>query len=185
MEDRAFGEFNSRINFASTISNRAVERIDLMLLALESIDVNASQEIINTTIKLGLQDHFPNNVALWMTRCSNPLRKCSTRIKLENKTTEAMILILSELADQFYPRIRQLLSNKEPATQNTLRWNCCHQRMNELIEERMNLSRGAVKKYLNYETIDFYRDIIFALALSSGPGGAIRLRASLLDSKNP
>ncbi|ABX08863.1 DUF3038 domain-containing protein [Prochlorococcus marinus] len=164
------------------ISRKGFERLDLLLLAIESIDINGPQLIISAANQLGLDRFFPNKVELWKFRCNNPMRRASKPSIQTQESAEALISLVSFISDYFYPKIRILLSSKEPEKINAQRWLSFKKRFNELIEERMNLGKGAVKKYLNTNDTEFYRDIIISLALSSGPGGINRLRASLLDN---
>ncbi len=163
------------------INRRGFERLDLMLLAIEAIDINAHHVIISAIEALGFKKQFPNLVEVWKFRCKNPLRKTPEKSTPTNETTQALIVLLSFLSEYFYPRIRQLLSSKEPSSDNKQRWNQFESRLNDLISERMNPGRAAIKRYLNSYDSDFYRDIIISLALCSGSGGVNRLRASLLD----
>ncbi|WP_036902933.1 MULTISPECIES: DUF3038 domain-containing protein [Prochlorococcus] len=164
------------------ISRSGFQRLDLLLLAIESIDVNAPQIIVTAIRQLDLVKAFPNTVELWKFRCNNPMRKASIRVKASRDSEDSILLLLSFLSDHFYPRLRQLLSTKESTLENEKRWTSFKTRLNELIEERMNISREAVKSYLKPNNNEFYKEIIFSLALSSGPGGMNRLRASLMDN---
>ncbi len=165
------------------ISRKAYERLDLMLLAIEAIDIKGHQVIISAVEALGLEKDFPNLVEVWKFRCQNPLRKTPERAFASNEKIHSLIILLSFLSDYFYPRIRQLLSSKEPADENEKRWNEYKLRLNDLISERMNTGRAAIKRYLQGYDQSFYKDLIIGLALSSGTGGVHRLHSSLLDTK--
>ena len=51
------------------LGRKALERLDLLLLTIESLDLNSSQSMLYATKQLGLSDQFPNAVELWKKRC--------------------------------------------------------------------------------------------------------------------
>ncbi len=163
------------------ISKRAFQRLDLLLLAIESLDTNASQSIVFAIDKLNLQNYFPNKVEFWKLRCYNTMRKTSKNGSITQETLEALITLLSFMADFFYPKIRDLLSSKEPENIKNEKWDVFNTRFNELIIERLNIKRSIVKKYLLQDQSKFYRELVITLALASGEGGKARLKASLQD----
>ncbi len=167
---------------APPLGRRGLERLDFLLLLIESIDLNGSQSMMWTLQQLGLDHQFPNCVELWKRRCHNPLRKTSRRGSLKTTDSDSLILILCTMAERLYPQLRQLLSNKEPDFISKERWKLLNNRILELIQERMNVRRGAIQRILKSEnSINFIKQLVLTLALSAGPGGFERLRASLLD----
>ena len=165
------------------LDRKGLERLDMLLLVIEAIDLNGSQGMLWTSQKLGLEAQFPNHVELWKSRCHNPLRKVTRRGNLKTKTTDALILLICSMAERLYPLLRQLISSKEPVNENRERWLLFSERLTDLVSERFNKRRGAVQNLLALESSDnYFRNLIVTLALSVGPGGVDRLRASLLDS---
>ncbi len=168
--------------FRFSIGRRGLERLDLLLLVIESLDFNGAEAMLFSCEELGLKDIFPNRVELWKLRCHNPLRRTTRRGALTYFESDALILLLCSMADRLYPLIHQLLSSKEPETINSQRWHLFQERLSELIKERMNPRRGGVKRFLSAtSSSNIYKDLVRTLALASGPGGPDRLRASLLD----
>ena len=56
------------------------------------------------------------------------------------------------------------------------------ERLDDLIEERMNLRRVAVLRLLSHNSGGpLHRQLVSTLAFCAGPGGIDRLRATLLD----
>ena len=164
------------------LGRRALQRLDLLLLVIESLDLNGSESMLWTSQQLGLEEQFPNRVELWKRRCYNPLRRTTRRGKLSFADSEALILLLCSMANRLYPLIRQLLSSREPMEANAKRWIILEQRLSTLLEGRMNPRRGAVQKIMNSDEIPaITRQLVFDLAIISGPGGVDRLRACLLD----
>ena len=165
------------------LGRKALERLDLLLLTIESLDLNSSQSMLYATKQLGLSDQFPNAVELWKKRCLNPLRRSTRRGAMTLNESEGLIILISSMANKLYPLLRQLLSSKEPESLNHQRWNLLTQRFTELTEERMNTRRIAVQKLLDAEyTKRLNREMIMILALSSGTGGVDRLRSLILEN---
>lgn len=166
----------------AVLGRRALERLDLLLLILESLDLNGGEAMVWATRQLGFETIFPNRVELWKRRCHNPLRRSTRRGSLSAVETEALMRIVCSMADRLYPYLRDLLSSKTPAAITEDRWARFNHRLGELIEERMNLRRGAIQRLLDGEQArPLQRQLVLTLALSAGPGGVDRLRASLLD----
>ncbi len=165
------------------IGRRGLERLDMLLLLIESLDLNASEAMIWIAHQGGLDELFPNRVELWKRRCHNPLRKSTRRGLLPSSETDALIKLVCLMADRLYPLIRQLLSSTEPSKITAERWLLLRKRLIELVEERMNPRKGAVQKLVNSNSNEKYlENLVLTLALSSGAGGNSRLRASLLDN---
>ena len=171
-----------RMNQRTRLSRKGLERIDLLFLLIESLDLNGDQAIMWTSNNLGLESQFPNRVEIWKRRCHNPLRRSSRRGNLSSIDSQGLIILICSMAERLYPLLHQLLSSKEPNSINKERWSLLYKRFSELLEERMNTRRGAVQRLLSTETIEsLIRQLVFTLALSVGFGGFERLRASLLD----
>ncbi len=166
----------------AVLGRRGLERLDLLLLTVESLDFNGGEAMLWATQQLGFETLFPNRVELWKRRCHNPLRRVTRRGKLSAAETEALIRLLCSMADRLYPMLHQLLSSREPSELTARRWALMDQRLRDLIDERLNLRRGAVQRLLSKDhSSAIQRQLVLTLALAAGPGGVDRLRASLLD----
>ena len=166
----------------AVLGRRGMERLDLLLLTVESLDFNGGEAMLWATQQLGFESLFPNRVELWKRRCHNPLRRSTRRGRLGSAETEALIRLLCAMADRLYPMLHQLLSSREPAHLSKQRWALVDQRLRDLIAERFNLRRGAVQRLLSTDhSSSIQRQLVLTLALAAGPGGVDRLRASLLD----
>ncbi len=162
---------------------RSIEKIDLLFLTLEALDVNTSQSFEFIARDLEISHVFPNYVAIWKTRCHNPLRRSPRNSTISIESFEGMIKILSSMSNQFYPRIRELLTSKGSTQHRSERWDKFCLRLEELITERMNIRLGLVKKYLIMTSTSdsFQKQLLLILALSSGPGGIKRLSSSIFE----
>lgn len=165
------------------LPRRGIERLDLMLLAVEALDLNGGEAMVWMTEQMGLTQVFPNRVELWKRRCHNPLRRTTRRGALQPAETDGLIRLLCALADRLYPLLRALLSRADPPELLAQRWALFQGRLEELVRERMNARRSGVQRLLDAEQGEPQRlQLVRALALGAGPGGFERLRASLLDA---
>ena len=165
------------------LSRRVLERLDLLLLCAEALDLNGGEAMVWLSEEMGLTDLFPNRVELWKRRCSNPLRRTTRRELLSEAEADGLIRILNALADRLYPMLRSLLSSAEPPQLSEQRWALFRSRLLELIKERFNPRRGGVQRLLDpQQGPQLCRELIQTMALSAGPGGFARLKASLMDA---
>ena len=128
---------------------------------------------------IGLSDEFTCRVQFWKIRCSNPLRKSHSFSSLSSEQIDSLVELISSMAENLYPLIRQLLSSKESKTLNQERWFLFSSRLKSLISERMNVKRSYITSLLNDDKHEFFRELLVILSLSCGKGGACRLKASL------
>ena len=165
------------------LSRRGLERLDLLLLCAEALDLNGGEAMVWLSEEMGLTDLFPNRVELWKRRCSNPLRRTTRRDLPTEAEADGLIRILNALAERLYPMLRSLLSSAEPPQLSEQRWALFRGRLQELLKERFNPRRGGVQRLLDpQEGPLLCRDLIQTMALSAGPGGFARLKASLMDA---
>jgi hypothetical protein len=165
------------------LPRQGLERLDLLLLCVEALDLNGGETLLWMGQHLGLAPLFPNRVALWKLRSHNPLRRACRRGVPEASETDALIRLCCAMADRVYPIVRSLLSSREPAEINQQHWQLFQQRLTELLRERMNVRRSSVQALMDAERgADERRALIQTLALAAGTGGVDRLRASLMDA---
>ena len=165
------------------LSRRGIERLDLLLLCLEALDLNGGEAMVWMSEQLGYATLFPNRVELWKRRCHNPLRRSCRRGALQPAESDALIRILCRMADRLYPMLRILLSSHEPPDLNRHRWQLFEERFGALLRERMNPRRSGVQQLLDpLAGQEQRRQLVRTLALAAGLGGFERMRASLLDA---
>ncbi|WP_413440763.1 DUF3038 domain-containing protein [Synechococcus sp. MIT S1220] len=164
------------------LGRRGIERLDLLLLTIEALDLNGGEAMLWTSQQMGMQTQFPNRVELWKRRCHNPLRRTTRREPMAPVDAESLICLVCAMAERLYPMLHQLLSSREPDQLTQQRWNLLDERLRDLVEERMNPRRGAVMRLLDpMFSAEIQRQLVGTLALVAGPGGIDRLRATLLD----
>lgn len=165
------------------LARRGMERLDMMLLCLEALDLYGGEALVQISDSLGYRNRFPNRVELWKRRTFNPMRRACRRGELEPADAEALMRILCRMAERLYPLLRSLLSRSDPPEQLAHRWSLFEGRLAELLQERMNPRRSGVQTLLDpVAGASERRQLIRSLALVAGNGGYARLRASLFDA---
>ncbi len=165
------------------IANDAARKLDFLILVIETLQINATDTLFRKAKNIGLTEDFSSRVDFWKMRCSNPLRTSHTFASLTSEQIDSLVELISVMAENLYPLIRQLLSSKESKTLNNERWYLFSERLKSLIRERMNLQRSYILSMLGDENHKFFRELLVILSLSCGQGGAIRLKASLYHQK--
>jgi len=165
------------------IANDAPKRLDFLILVIETLQINATDMLLIKAKNIGLSEVFTTRVQFWKIRTSNPLRKSYAFSSFSSDQIDSLVELISSMAENLYPLIRQLLSSKEPQSLNKERWFLFGSRLKSLIRERMNLNRSYINSLLNDDNYVFFRELLVILSLSCGPGGANRLKASMYQSK--
>jgi len=131
------------------VSRQSIEKLDLLLLLLETIDLNGIQSLYALSNRLDLNDVLPNKITIWKLRNNNPLRKSYVNNNIRVNEFDALIKITVEMSKYLYPYIREILKSKEDIKVNSIIWNDFNKRFIELIKERFNVDSMRVKKLLN------------------------------------
>ena len=131
------------------VSRKSIEKLDLLLLILETIDLNGIESLHALSNKLNLNNVLPNKVITWKLRNNNPLRKSHVTNNIKLNEFDALIRITVEMSKYLYPYIREILKSKEDIEENSAIWNDFNKRFIELIKERFNIDSMRVKKLLN------------------------------------
>ncbi len=161
------------------IGRDSAQKLDFLILVIETLQINAMDSMLTTATNIGLSDAYTNRVNLWKIRSLNPMRKSFRMGSLTHEEVDTLVFLIASMADSLYPLIRQLLSSKESVSLNNERWNIFSTRLKSLIKERMNTKRTYIKSLLTDDSNNFFRHLLVILSLSSGPGGICRLNASL------
>ena len=93
--------FQEYFRIQTTRNRRAAEKLDLLLLAIEATDINASVALFSTSNYTEINHIFPNIVEVWKSRCHNPMRRSARCAPLTQDRFEALILLLSTLSQRF------------------------------------------------------------------------------------
>ena len=130
------------------VSRQSIEKLDFLLLILETIDLNGIGSLYALSNKLNLNNVLPNKITIWKLRNNNPLRKSHINNNIKLEEFDALIKITVEMTRHLYPYIREILRSKEDS-HNKVIWNDFNKRLKELINERFNINSIRVKKLLN------------------------------------
>ncbi|WP_225866652.1 DUF3038 domain-containing protein [Prochlorococcus sp. MIT 0604] len=134
---------------ANQVSRKSIEKLDLLLLILETIDLNGIQSLYSLSNRLHLNNVLPNKVTIWKLRNNNPLRKSYVTNNIKPNEFDALIRITVEMSKYLYPYIREILKSKEDIEEDSDIWSDFNKRFIELIKERFNIDSMRVKKLLN------------------------------------
>lgn len=167
-------------------------QIDLILLAIEALDLRGSEAFLAVTKELELQDIIKNRVVLWRLRSTNPLRKFSQRRPLSLVEAKALVAIACYLARRMTVTMRQLLVDyqqlreKQVPLENHLRLSDYLERFRAHFRSRMNPRRSGVLVYSSDEKLNqLALNLLGQLLLCTGTYGMQRLWISLFDGEVP
>ena len=85
------------------------QQMDLILLAIEALEVGAAEKMLESAESLGLKSLVPNSLILWRLRCTNPWRRSYNRTPLTLEQAKALVAIAHYQAKPLMVQIRQLL----------------------------------------------------------------------------
>ena len=170
------------LNKENQVSRQSIEKLDLLLLILETIDLNGIQSLFALSNRLNLTEVLPNKVSIWKLRNSNPLRKSYLKNNIKPNEFDALIKITVEMSRYLYPYIREILQSKEDLEKNSVIWNDFNKRFIELIKERFNVESMKVKKLLNQtENDEIVIKYLLTLSFCISNKGFQKLKNFLLD----
>ncbi len=170
---------------------RAQQQIDLLLLALEALELGGSELMLATAQRLEFTDIIPNRVVLWRLRCSNPWRRSHTHNNLTTTQAKALVYIIGDRAKQLTALLRQMLMAEQQLRARKLPLDN-HFRLSEYLlrfrahfRGRMNPRRIRVNLYnqsreeLNELALSMLEKLLFC----TGTVGIQRLWISLFDGE--
>lgn len=177
------------------VSDRACPRrtrlqIDLLLLAIEALDLGGSEALLKTSQELNLQDLIENRVSLWRLRSTNPLRRSNQRRSLSIDEAKALVVITCHLAKRLTALIRQLLLanqqlvEKQLSPEHHFRLANYLERFRAHFRSRMNPKRAGVAAYDTDEKLnELALQLLSQLLFCTGTAGSQRLWSSLFDGE--
>ncbi|MEM7772717.1 MAG: DUF3038 domain-containing protein [Cyanobacteria bacterium P01_E01_bin.6] len=177
--------------YSDTVCPRRTRlQIDLLLLAIEALDLGGSEALLKTAKDLELQTLIENRVALWRLRSTNPLRRGSQRRPMSLDEARALVVITCHLAKRLTVLLRQLLLAHQQLVEKNLSPNN-HFRLSNYLERfrahfraRMNPKRAGVMAYNTDEKLnDLALDLLSQLLFCTGTSGPQRLWSSLFDGE--
>ena len=169
---------------------RARMQIDLLLLAIEALDLGGSEAMLMAAKELDLQSVIRGRVHLWLLRSTNPMRRYSQRTPLSMEEGKALVVIVCYLARRLTVLIRQLLlgyqqlSDRQLSLEHHFRLAEYLARFRSHFRARMNPKRAGVIAYSTDERLDeLAMTLLSQLLLCTGTQGNQRLWSSLFDGE--
>jgi Protein of unknown function (DUF3038) len=170
---------------------RTRQQLDLLLLAIEALDLGGSEAMLAATKQLQLQDVIKNRVSFWRLRATNPLRRYSQRRPLSLTEAKALVFMICHLSRRMTVLVRQLLLvydqllEKQLPLEQHVRLANYLERFRAHFRSRMNPKRAAVIAYsasdekLNQLAMSLLGQLLFC----TGAAGEQRLWSSLFDGE--
>ncbi|MBD2231568.1 DUF3038 domain-containing protein [Phormidium tenue] len=169
---------------------RARIQIDLLLLAIEALDLGGGEAMLGTVRDLGLEGLVKGRVHLWLLRGTNPMRRYSQRRPLDIEEAKALVIIICTLARRLTVVVRQLLvgyqqlADKQLSPEHHFRLADYLSRFRSHFRARMNPRRAGVIAYSSDEKLDeLALELLQELLLCAGVLGPQRLWNSLFDGE--
>lgn len=165
-------------------------QLDLILLAIEALELGGSEAILGLARELELTDIIKNRVNLWRMRSTNPLRRAHTRRPLSMVEAKALAIVACYLARRLTVVIRQLLiayqqmNDKQIPLEQNLRLASYFERFQVHFKSRMNPRRSGAVAYYNKEKSDELAiSLLEQLLFCTGTSGMQRFWISLFDGE--
>ncbi len=164
--------------------------LDLLLMAIEALDVAGAEASLKLLEQLGLKGVIPGRVRLWRLRSTNPMRYQSQRLPLSLAEAKALTITICFLAKRLNILIRQLLlgyqqlSDRQLSPHHHFRLADYLRRFRSLFRARMNPRRAGVIAYSSDEKVDELAiSLLQRLLFCTGTQGTQRLWSSLFDGE--
>lgn len=167
------------------------QQIDLLLLALEALELGCSEKMLAMTRQLGMEGIIRHRVNLWRLRCSNPWRRSYTRDYLSLEEAKALVIIAGYRAKDLMVIIRQLIVAEQQMREKNLPVDN-HFRLSQYLERfrahfrsRMNSRRAKVSAYIASEEQlnELALSLLNKLLFCTGTKGLQRVWFSLFDGE--
>ena len=176
---------------AKGCSPRTQQQIDLLLLALEALELGGSEQMLAMARQLNIDGIIKHRVNLWRLRCSNPWRRSYTRDELSLEEAKALVIVAGYRAKDLMVNIRQLLLAEQQMREKNLPVEN-HFRLSEYLERfrahfrsRMNSRRAKVSAYIASEEQlnELALSLLNKLLFCTGTQGIQRVWFSLFDGE--
>jgi hypothetical protein len=172
----------------SECPRRTRTHLDLMMLAIEALDLTGAEAILAVSQELQLDGIIRNRVALWRLRGTNPMRRLSQRRPMNVQEAKALTAIICNLARRLTVVLRQLVLAQpqlESAGSSTpsVQLQDYLTRYRSLFRSRMN-PRRTIGLYDSDSALDqLALEQLTRLLFCTGTAGMQRLWISLFDGE--
>jgi hypothetical protein len=172
------------------VPRRARLQIDLMLLAIEALEIGGSEVMLAAAKQLEIDEIIKNRVQLWRLRSTNPIRRAHARRPLRSIEAKALVAIACHLAKRLTVNIRELLLTYQKLNEKQLPWES-NFRLSEYLgrfrahfRSRMNPRRAMVAAYSSDHKLNaLAMSLLSQLLLCTGTLGMSRWWSSLFDGE--
>ncbi|MFP4296815.1 MAG: DUF3038 domain-containing protein [Spirulinaceae cyanobacterium] len=172
-------------------SLRTKQRIDLLLLALEALELGASEKMLAAAQEMGIQDIIKHRVGLWSLRRTNPWRRSHARRLLKLEEAKALVALAGMRSRELTVDIRKLLLAEQKLREKGLpiesefHLSEYLERFRAHFRSRMNPRRARVAVYnANDEDLnELALSLLSQLLFCTGTAGLQRLWISLFDGE--
>lgn len=165
-------------------------QIDLILLAIEALELGGSEAILGFAQELELKEIIKDRVNLWRMRSSNPLRRAHIRRPLTILEAKALVVIACYIARRLTVVIRQLLMiyqqlyEKQIPPEQNLRLSSYLERFRAHFKSRMNARRSGLLALNSDEKLDELAiNLLGQLLFCTGTAGMQRFWIGLFDGE--
>lgn len=169
---------------------RTRQQIDLILLAIEALDLGGSEAILAFAQELDLKGIIKDRVNLWRMRSTNPLRRANIRRPLTIMEAKALVVISCYLARRLTVVIRQLLMinqqmvEKQIPLEQNLRLSNYLERFRAHFRSRMNQRRSGLMALNSDDKLnELAVSLLAQLLFCTGTAGMQRFWISLFDGE--
>ncbi|NJM67698.1 MAG: DUF3038 domain-containing protein [Acaryochloris sp. RU_4_1] len=175
---------------AQVCPRRARIQLDFVLLAIEALDLYASELMLLSLQELQLQNVIQNRVEFWQSRNTNPLRRSHQRQPLSLDKAKALVAVGCHIARRQTAQVRQLLNMQRQLAQQQLTPEHSVPLANYLerfrrhFRSRMNPNRTAVTAYNDNDKLDeLALSLLEQVLFCTGTAGMERFWSSLFDGE--
>jgi hypothetical protein len=165
-------------------------QIDLILLAIEALELSGSEAILNFAQELELKEIIKDRVNLWRMRSSNPLRRAHIRRPLTILEAKSLVVIACYIARRLTVVIRQLLmihqqmDDKQIPLEQNLRLSNYLERFRAHFKSRMSPRRSISLALNSDEKLDELAiKLLGQLLFCTGTAGMQRFWIGLFDGE--
>lgn len=175
---------------AQVCPRRARIQLDFVLLAIEALDLYASELMLMSLEELQLQDVIENRVDFWQSRNTNPLRRSHQRDPLSLDKAKALVAVGCHIARRQTAQVRQLLNvqrqlaAKQLTPDHSVPLANYLERFRRHFRSRMNPNRTAIAAYKENERLDeLALSLLEQVLFCTGTAGMERFWSSLFDGE--
>jgi Protein of unknown function (DUF3038) len=185
-----FEQLTTPIISGNDCPRRTKIELDLILLAIEAIELGGSEQMLVLARELGLNHIIKNRMTLWRMRSTNPLRRAHSRRALSLEEAKALTIVGCNLARRLTVTIRQLLlayqqlNDKQLPPEYNFRLSEYLDRFRAHFRSRMNPRRALIAEYQDDDRLnELAISLLSKLLFCTGMRGVERFWSGLFDGE--